>query len=208
MKTYAVKEMFSTLQGEGYHAGTSAVFVRFAGCNFWSGLEKDRSSSACPFCDTDFRGIDGEGGGRYTAAELAQRARELGPRAPMVVLTGGEPSLQVDSALVRALKGLGFYVAIETNGSSKRLPLELDWICCSPKDPSRLLLSFANELKVIFPAQDPIAYEDRIGATHLWVQPEDGDGILETSTKLAIEFVKSHPKWRLSVQTHKMVGLK
>ena len=209
--SYSVRELFRTVQGEGTKAGTPAIFVRFAGCNFWSGREEDRASSACPFCDTEFRGIDGENGGRYSAEEVAELARGLGPKTPLVVLTGGEPLLQVDRELVDALRGSNFVVAVETNGSVA-LPedkLGIDWVVCSPKDSSRLELAEANELKIIFPAQDPLLYEKVVKARHRFVQPEDGPGekMLE-SIAACLSFVHENPGWRVSVQTHKFMGVK
>lgn len=210
-ETYSVKEMFLTVQGEGTKAGTPAVFVRLSGCNFWSGLEKHRfTTSLCHFCDTQFRGTDGTNGGRYAAEDLAAKIDELGPNAPLVVLTGGEPLLQVDRALVTAIKARGYTVSVETNGSVA-LPadrLGIDWVVCSPKSAEKLKLRVADELKVIFPAQNPLRYMPLVGATHHWVQPEDGpDGKREASTQASLDFVHANPPWRVSVQTHKYLGV-
>ena len=210
MKRYSVKSMFYTLQGEGVHSGQPAVFIRFTGCNFWSGREEDRASSACPFCDTDFVGTNGEEGGRLTSEEIAMRARELGGDCEIVVLTGGEPLLQVDKDLTNDLKSKGFQVHVETNGSKKinKKELNLDWVTCSPKSKERHQLEMCDELKVIYPAQDPIFWSTIIKAKHHFIQPEDGLGrTLEMSSILSVEFVKHNPGWRVSVQTHKVLGI-
>lgn len=210
-RTYAIKEAFLTVQGEGAKAGTPAVFVRFTGCNYWSGLEKHRhTSSLCPFCDTDFRGTDGMNGGRYDAEELAEKIADLGPRAPLVVFTGGEPLLQLDAHVVRAVKARGYTVSVETNGSVALPPDRhgIDWVVCSPKSAERLKLRSADELKVIYPAQSPLQYRSLVKASHLWVQPEDGPcGKREESTHAALNFAHEHPPWRVSVQTHKYLGV-
>ena len=210
MKRYAIKSMFYTLQGEGVHSGQPAVFIRFSGCNFWNGRPEDRASSACPFCDTDFVGTNGEEGGRLTSEEVSQRARELGGGSEIVVLTGGEPLLQVDQELVTALKSKDFKIHIETNGSKKinNKELNLDWVTCSPKSREKHQLEECDELKVIYPAQDPLFWSSIINAKHHFIQPEDGPGrTLEMSSMLSVEFAKQNPGWRVSVQTHKILGI-
>jgi 7-carboxy-7-deazaguanine synthase len=211
--TYSVKEIFYTLQGEGAQAGRPAVFCRFAGCNLWSGREQDRAKAACTFCDTDFRGTDGGGGGKYgTAEELANRIRaawpaESGPRVrPYVVCTGGEPLLQLDTPLIEALHARGVEVACETNGT-REAPLGIDWICVSPKASATLKLKAGNELKLVYPQPD--APPDRfteLGFAQFFLQPMDGPD-LATNTEQAIAYCKANPPWRLSLQTHKMLGI-
>ncbi|WNO54765.1 7-carboxy-7-deazaguanine synthase [Stakelama saccharophila] len=209
--SYAVKEMFLTLQGEGVQAGARAVFVRFAGCNLWSGREKDRASAICRFCDTDFVGTDGEGGGRFAdAAALADAAAaHWGPaRAErMAVLTGGEPMLQVDDALVDALHENGFRIAVETNGT---LPVHpgIDWVCVSPKAGSEVVQRSGDELKLVWPQAgiDPDALADW-KFDHFLVQPMDS-AEAEANRRAAIAFVLERPRWRLSLQTHKLLGLR
>lgn len=206
--SYAVKEIFLTLQGEGIQAGRRAVFLRFAGCNLWSGRERDRAGAQCRFCDTDFVGTDGENGGRYEAAALAERVRALwgeGER-PLVVVTGGEPMLQLDPALVEALHAAGFEIAAETNGT---LPAAagLDWICVSPKAGTEVVQRSGDELKLVWP-QEGIDPEALLGwdFEHFVLQPLDGAD-REASTAAAIAYVMAHPRWRLGVQTHKLIGL-
>jgi 7-carboxy-7-deazaguanine synthase len=209
--SYAVKEIFYTLQGEGFHAGRAAVFCRFAGCNLWSGQEEDRATAICNFCDTDFVGTDGPGGGKFvSASELADAVRRAWPSTsagrPFVVCTGGEPLLQMDTALVEALHRAGFEIAIETNGT--RLPPErIDWICVSPKAGSELLLRRGDELKLIYPQEgaDPQQFE-HLNFRYLFLQPMDGPQ-RERNTQLAIEYCLQHPKWRLSLQRHKIWGI-
>jgi 7-carboxy-7-deazaguanine synthase (Cx14CxxC type) len=213
--SYAVKELFLTLQGEGMQAGRRAVFLRFAGCNLWSGREQDRAAAACTFCDTDFVGTDGVNGGRYDAAALADGARALwgepgsGP-APLVVVTGGEPMLQLDSPLLDALHDRGFEVAVETNGTLPA-PAGLDWICVSPKAGTEVVQRRGNELKLVWP-QDGIDPEPLLawGFDHFLIQPKDcpGDQVeSEAALRGAIDFVMAHPAWKLSLQTHKLLGL-
>jgi 7-carboxy-7-deazaguanine synthase (Cx14CxxC type) len=212
---YAVKESFLTLQGEGMQAGRRAVFVRFAGCNLWSGRERDRVHAQCTFCDTDFVGTDGDGGGRFVDADaLADHARRLwatgladGAGEPLVVLTGGEPMLQVDDALVTALKARGFRVAIETNGTLPAHP-GLDWICVSPKAGTAVVQRTGHELKVVWPQPglDMPAMESWSFDHHL-VQPIDSVAEPEARER-CVEWVLSHPRWRLSLQTHKALGLR
>jgi len=206
--SYAVKELFLTLQGEGMQAGRRAVFLRFAGCNLWSGREADRAAAQCRFCDTDFVGTDGENGGRYDAAALADRAAALwgGAERPLVVVTGGEPMLQLDAPLVDALHARGFEIAMESNGT---LPAaaSLDWVCISPKAGTKVVQRAGDELKLVWPQQgiDPAAllgWDFR----HFLLQPMDGED-REAATRAAIAYVMDHPRWKLSLQTHKLLGL-
>ena len=208
--TYAVKEIFLTLQGEGVQAGSRAVFLRFAGCNLWSGREQDRATAQCTFCDTDFVGTDGEGGGKFeTAQALADSVeRAWGPAKSerLVVITGGEPMLQLDSALVDELHARGFRVAIETNGT---LPVigGLDWVCVSPKAGNEVVQRSGNELKLVWPQKgiDPAELESW-DFEHFLVQPMDCE-TREQSVEAAIELAMERPRWRLSLQNHKLVGL-
>jgi 7-carboxy-7-deazaguanine synthase (Cx14CxxC type) len=208
---YSVKEAFKTLQGEGRHAGRAAVFCRFAGCNLWSGREEDRAAAACRFCDTDFVGTDGEGGGKFAdAAALASRLAALwgADRADrFAVLTGGEPMLQIDAALIDALHGEGFEIAVETNGTLEALP-GLDWICVSPKAGAPLKQRRGHELKLVYPqaGAEPALYEG-LDFRHFLLQPMDGPEILR-NTRAAVDYCLTHPRWRLSLQTHKMIGVK
>ena len=208
--SYAVKEIFLTLQGEGGQAGRAAVFCRFAGCNLWSGREEDRAEAACNFCDTDFVGMDGPGGGRFASAEaLADAilgAWRGGPDDRLVVLTGGEPLLQLDPALVDALHARGFSIALETNGSLPSPP-GVDWICVSPKGSVPVVQQSGQELKLVFPQPgvDPAAFETWDFKRFL-LQPMDGPRLAE-NTRAAIDYCLSHPRWRLSVQTHKALGI-
>jgi 7-carboxy-7-deazaguanine synthase len=207
---YAVKEIFYTLQGEGANAGRPAVFSRFAGCNLWSGREQDRATAVCRFCDTDFVGTDGEGGGKFaTASELAQvcsAAWEGARFRPFIVLTGGEPMLQVDGALIEALHEVGFRIAIESNGTLP-VPREIDWICISPKAGADLVQRTGDELKLVFPqpALMPDAVASLPFAFH-FLQPMDGPE-LDRHTAAAVAYCKRHPQWRLSLQTHKLIGI-
>jgi 7-carboxy-7-deazaguanine synthase (Cx14CxxC type) len=207
---YAVKEIFYTLQGEGANAGTPAVFCRFTGCNLWSGREADRTRAICTFCDTDFVGTDGEGGGRFdTASSLAKacRAVRTSQRGPaLVVLTGGEPMLQVDEKLIAALHAEGFSVAIETNGTFP-VPRSVDWICVSPKAGADLQQMEGQELKLVYPQAgiDPADYLE-LAFEHRFLQPLDGPG-REANTEAAIAYCKANPAWRLSLQTHKYLGI-
>ena len=209
--TYAVKEVYYTLQGEGGQAGRAAVFCRFAGCNLWSGREADRASAVCSFCDTDFVGTDGPGGGKFdTPAALAEHIARHWPAGlpgrPLVVCTGGEPLLQLDAPLIDALHALGFEVAVETNGTQPA-PAGLDWICVSPKADALVVLTRGHELKLVYP--QPAALPERFAGLDFelfFLQPMDG---LEQrrNTRLAIDYCLAHPQWRLSVQTHKTVGI-
>ncbi|KAB7648205.1 7-carboxy-7-deazaguanine synthase [Polymorphobacter fuscus] len=208
--TYAVKELFLTLQGEGGQTGRRAVFLRFAGCNLWTGREQDRATAVCTFCDTDFVGTDGEGGGKFASAEaLADAAAAAWGEAPahrLVVCTGGEPLLQLDTPLVDALHARGFSIAIETNGTQVPPP-GIDWICVSPKADAPLRLTRGQELKLVFP--QPLAMPDRfeqLDFEHFFLQPMDGPD-REANTQAAIAWVLAHPRWRLGLQTHKMTGL-
>lgn len=209
--TYSIKEIFYTLQGEGAHAGRPAVFCRFSGCNLWTGREIDRASAVCQFCDTDFVGTDGEGGGKFkTAQELAATIDALWPvsytASKYVVFTGGEPLLQLDTALIEAMHAVGFTIAIETNGTLP-VPEGVDWICVSPKMGSQLVVSKGSEIKVVIPqtGQDLSAYE-HLDFEHFFVQAMDGP-LAEFNTKLAIETCKRNPKWKLSLQTHKLLQI-
>ena len=209
--TYSVKEIFLTLHGEGAHAGRAAVFCRFAGCNLWSGREEDRASAVCRFCDTDFVGTDGTKGGKYhTSEKLAQAIAEEwkgAGDARFVVLTGGEPLLQVDTALIKALHGKGFEIAVETNGTIQPPP-GLDWVCVSPKAGVELVVREGDEMKLVYP-QDGIKPEDVSGLafTRFSLQPMDGPDLAENTAR-AIEYCLEHPRWRLSVQTHKTIGIR
>jgi 7-carboxy-7-deazaguanine synthase (Cx14CxxC type) len=207
---YAVKEIFLTLQGEGGQAGRPAVFCRFAGCNLWSGREADRASAECRFCDTEFVGTDGPGGGRFADAAALVAAIERcwrgGPDRRYVVLTGGEPLLQVDSALLDALHASGFSAAVETNGTLAAPP-GLDWICVSPKAGTALRQRSGDELKLVHPQPglDPALLE-RLDFGQFWLQPMDGPDRV-ANTAAAVAYCLDHPRWRLSVQTHKYIGI-
>ena len=210
--TYTVKEIFYTLQGEGANAGKAAVFCRFSGCNLWTGREEDRSRAVCQFCDTDFVGVGPEGGKFSTPEELAKsiayawRGGEF-PGSKLVVCTGGEPLMQIDDAFVDAVHAAGFAMAIETNGT-KPAPRDIDWICVSPKAGAPLVQTSGNELKLVFPQPNamPQLFE-ALDFEHFFLQPMDGPAVGE-NTRLAIEYCMSHPKWRLSLQTHKQLGIR
>lgn len=210
--SYAVKEIFYTLQGEGAHAGRPAVFCRFAGCNLWSGREADREDATCNFCDTDFVGTDGPGGGRFASAqELAARVQAAWPAGtgqgtPYVVCTGGEPLLQLDAAAVDAFHAAGFEVAVETNGTQPAPP-GLDWICVSPKAGAPLVLRAGDELKLVYPqaGAEPESFRG-LAFRHRFLQPMDGPQ-LGANTAAAAAYCLAHPAWRLSLQTHKLIGL-
>jgi len=210
---YSVKEIYFTLQGEGTNTGRAAVFCRFAGCNLWTGHEEDRAEAVCNFCDTDFVGTDGPGGGRFSSAiELAEavssnwRAPSSARVLPLVVCTGGEPLLQLDEELVTAFHNVNFEVAIETNGT-KLPPPGIDWICVSPKAGADLVLNSGHELKLIFPQQgaEPELF-DKLDFQHFFLQPMDGPA-RNLNTQFAIEYCLEHPQWRLSLQTHKLLGI-
>lgn len=208
--SYAVKELFLTLQGEGAQTGRRAVFCRFAGCNLWSGLERDRASAICRFCDTDFVGTNGEGGGRFSdAARLAgaiEAAWGPGQRHRYVVFTGGEPLLQLDAALAGALHGLGFTIAIETNGT-KPVPPGIDWVCVSPKADADTIVTRGDELKLVYPQANgaPERYADWDFA-HFFLQPMDGPD-QAANIQAASAYCLANPPWRLCLQTHKLIGL-
>ncbi len=214
--TYSVKEIFFTLQGEGARTGRAAVFLRFAGCNLWSGREKDRNDAVCRFCDTDFVGTDGEGGGRFEdAASLARVVRSKFPDAggrPYVVCTGGEPLLQLDPALIAALKGEGLEIGLETNGTLP-VPEGVDWICVSPKAGAELVQRHGHELKLVYPQPgvDPSQYDpaqfEPLAFDHFFLQPMD-DVLRAQHTERATAYCMAHPRWRLSLQTHKLLGIR
>jgi 7-carboxy-7-deazaguanine synthase len=207
---YAVKEMFATLQGEGAQAGRASVFCRFAGCNLWTGREQDRAAAVCRFCDTDFIGTDGVGGAKFAdASALADAIAACwkgGWQARYVVFTGGEPLLQIDQALLDAVKALGFEVAVETNGTLDALP-GIDWVCVSPKAGASLVQRSGAELKLVFP-QDGIDPEGLAGLDfrHFFLQPMDGPDRI-ANTDAAVAYCLAHPRWRLSLQTHKLIGI-
>jgi 7-carboxy-7-deazaguanine synthase (Cx14CxxC type) len=206
--TYSVKEIFLTLQGEGAHAGRAAVFCRFAGCNLWSGREADRAAADCRFCDTDFVGTDGENGGKYEAEALAEKLAAVwaGGEGRFVVFTGGEPLLQLDRALLAAVKARGFYVAVESNGTLAA-PEGIDWLCVSPKAGAPLRAKTGQELKLVFP-QEGAAPEcfDQLAFDRFFLQPMDGAQARE-NTRRAVAYCLAHPRWRLSLQTHKLIGI-
>ena len=206
--SYAVKEIFLTLQGEGMQAGRRAVFLRFAGCNLWSGREQDRAEAQCTFCDTDFVGMDGENGGRYAAAALAERVEALWGEAErrLVVITGGEPMLQLDAALIGALHARGFEIAVESNGTLPA-PEGIDWLCVSPKAGTEVVQRSGDELKLVWP--QPGIDPDALAGwdfRHFLIQPMDCADA-EGAKAASIDFVMRHPKWRLSLQNHKLLGL-
>jgi len=211
---YSVKELFYTLQGEGSNAGRPAVFCRFSGCNLWTGREEDRARSVCKFCDTDFVGTDGAGGGKFSdAAGLARAIRAALPGSaskqerPLVIFTGGEPGLQIDSALVKAVQDQGFEVAVETNGTVD-LPAEIDWVCVSPKAGADLVVCQGQELKLVFPqaGAEPERFQ-KLRFEHFFLQPMDGPR-RDENTRRAVEYCLAHPPWRVSVQTHKLLGIR
>lgn len=210
--TYSVKEIFYTLQGEGAQAGRPAVFCRFAGCNLWSGLEKDRSTAVCTFCDTDFVGTNGDGGGKFvTPQALATAVSKCWPNDDksgkrFVVCTGGEPLLQLDEPLIDALHAEGFEVAVETNGT-QLAPRGLDWICVSPKAEAPVVIKGGDEIKLVFPqiTAQPERFQS-LQFRHFFLQPMDGPEKVR-NTKLAIDYCLQHPQWSLSIQTHKLIGI-
>lgn len=208
--TYTVKEIFLTLQGEGGQAGKAAVFCRFAGCNLWSGREQDRHKAVCTFCDTDFVGTDGEGGGKFaTPEDLAQAVEAAwtgGPHDRLVVCTGGEPLLQLDTAAIAALHARGFMVAVESNGTVLA-PDGIDWVCISPKADAPVVQTKGQELKLVYPQDKalPERFAD-LDFERFYLQPMDGPD-RDRNTQLAVAYCLSHPQWRLSVQTHKYLGL-
>jgi 7-carboxy-7-deazaguanine synthase (Cx14CxxC type) len=211
--SYTVKEIFYTLQGEGANSGRPAVFCRFTGCNLWSGLEKDRATAMCRFCDTEFVGTDGPGGGRFaTAQDLARAVAGAWPSPPspsvrpLVVCTGGEPLLQLDDVLVDAFQHVGFEVAVETNGT-RVPPHGVDWVCVSPKAGAELILRAGQELKLVYPQEgaEPERFQD-LDFEHFYLQPMDGSA-REQNTRLALRYCLDHPRWRLSLQIHKFLGI-
>ena len=216
---YTVKELFPTLQGEGAHAGRAAIFCRFAGCNLWSGREEDRATAVCKFCDTDFVGSDGIGGGKFGSArdladaiEASWRGTSAGPQQRYVVFTGGEPLLQLDENLIAALHQKGFEVAIETNGTIK-VPAGIDWVCVSPKAGAELIVLQANELKLVIPqpGHDPLekllARFEKMDYRNRFLQPMDGPDLI-SNTELAVGLCQKRPLWRLSLQSHKLIGIR
>jgi 7-carboxy-7-deazaguanine synthase (Cx14CxxC type) len=208
--TYQVKEIYYTLQGEGAQTGRAAVFLRFAGCNLWTGREEDRATATCKFCDTDFADTDGPGGGKFRTPEaLARAVREKWPVVqgrPYVVCTGGEPLLQLDSALIHSLHEQGFEIGVETNGTVAP-PDGLDWICVSPKAGAPLVLTRGDELKLVYPQSgaEPDHYAD-LAFRHFFLQPMDSPERVE-NTAAATDYCLKHPQWRLSLQTHKLIGI-
>jgi len=208
--TYSVKEIFLTLQGEGGQAGLAAVFCRFAGCNLWTGREQDRAAAVCRFCDTDFVGVDGPGGGKFASAEALAAAVAAAWRGPpahrLVVLTGGEPLLQLDAPLIDALHSAGFSIALETNGTLPAPP-GVDWICVSPKADAALAQTHGQELKLVYPQEgvDPACFEG-LAFERFSLQPMDGLD-RDAATRAAIAYCLAHPRWRLSLQTHKYLGI-
>ncbi|QLQ13853.1 MAG: 7-carboxy-7-deazaguanine synthase [Brevundimonas sp.] len=209
--TYAVKETFLTVQGEGGQAGRVAVFLRFAGCNLWTGREQDRASAVCDFCDTEFVGTDGDGGGKFTSADdLAGHVASFwrsGEDQRLVVCTGGEPLLQLDAPLIAALKAQGFDIAVETNGT-QIAPDGIDWICVSPKADAPVVQMTGQELKLVYPQAKalPERFTD-LDFERFWLQPMDGPDVA-ANTAAAFDYCLSHPKWRLSIQTHKLIGVR
>lgn len=208
--SYKIKEIYYTLQGEGAHTGRPAVFCRFTGCNLWSGREEDRENAICQFCDTDFWGTDGENGGRYSATELAEKITELwGDKSkgkPYVVCTGGEPLLQLDDELIYAFKCEELEIAIETNGTIE-VPAAIDWVCVSPKANAELTVRSGNELKLVYPQIGAMPEQfEGLNFENFYIQPMDGD-FQKENTQKSIEFCLKNPKWRLSLQTHKLIGI-
>ena len=211
MSTYKIKELYLTIQGEGKNTGRPAIFIRFSGCNLWSGREEDRDMAICNFCDTDFRGTNGQNGGNYTAQNLAQKAKELWSghqikTKPLIVCTGGEPMLQLDRPLIKTFHDHGFQLAIETNGTLE-VPPSIDWICVSPKAGSKLVQTSGHELKLVYPQQgiDPANYLS-LDFNHFFLQPMDGPNLSE-NIQATLTYCLSHPDWHLSLQTHKFIGI-
>lgn len=211
-RTYKVKELFYTLQGEGHHAGRPAVFLRFTGCNLWSGREEDRHKAICKFCDTDFIGTDGLNGGKYSAISLANEVAMLWPSGgkgqPYVVCTGGEPLLQLDEPLIAALHQKGFEIAVETNGTIEA-PKGIDWICVSPKAGAKVVQTSGKELKLVYPQIEEDAQPERfthLNFEHFYLQPMDGPNTAE-NTQSCIQYCLDHPQWSISLQTHKIMNI-
>jgi len=208
--TYSVKEIFLTLQGEGGQAGKAAVFCRFAGCNLWTGREQDRAKAVCTFCDTDFVGTDGENGGKFATPDALVDVIEAqwtgGPGDRLVVCTGGEPLLQLDEALIAALHARGFMIAVETNGTVEA-PEGIDWVCVSPKADAPVVQTRGQEIKLVFPQEKALPERfEGLDFERFYLQPMDGPD-RDRNTQLAVAYCLSHPQWRLSVQTHKYLGL-
>lgn len=206
---YAIKEIYYTIQGEGYHTGRPAIFCRFSGCNLWSGLEKDRSTAICKFCDTDFWGTDGENGGKYSAKELVELFKSLLPpgQIPFVVFTGGEPALQLDQELIDTLHEIDAYITVETNGTLP-LPNHIDWITVSPKANTELAITKGHELKLVFPQEENKPEQFRaLDFEHFYLQPKEDEKV-EENTLATIRYCKEHDPWKLSLQTHKILGIK
>lgn len=207
---YKIKEIYYTIQGEGFHTGRPAVFCRFSGCNLWSGVEKDRDKAICRFCDTDFWGMDGENGGKYTKESLAEKILSLWPpnaKGPVfVVCTGGEPALQMDVPLVEYFHGKNMEIAIETNGTVE-LPTGIDWICVSPKANTNIIITSGDELKLVYPQVEntPEQFEN-LDFTHFYLQPLD-DNNQKNHIEACVRYCKEHPTWKLSLQTHKFIGI-
>lgn len=205
---YKIKEIFYSLQGEGFHAGRPAIFVRFTGCNLWSGREEDRSKAICSFCDTDFVGMDGQNGGRYSALSLVAKIKELWPddSGPFVVCTGGEPLLQLDQGLVDTFRQNELYVAIETNGSLE-VPKGIDWVCVSPKASTSLVVTKGDELKLVFPQKEnrPIDFV-HLNFSHFYLQPKDGVNLID-NTQQAMAYCLQHPQWNFSIQLQKILKI-
>lgn len=211
--TYTVKELFYSLQGEGYHSGRPAIFCRFAGCNLWSGREQDRATAVCNFCDTDFVGSDGQRGGKFTSAdELATAILQLWPASapdnlkPFVVFSGGEPALQLDQALTDTLHRFNAEIAIETNGTVALNP-GIDWVCVSPKADATLIVSQGDELKLVYPQPENTPEQfTRLDFRYFYLQPMDGPAVSENTQK-TIDYCLQHPQWNLSIQSHKVLGI-
>ena len=208
-RSYKIKECFYTLQGEGAQAGRAAVFLRFTGCNLWSGREEDRHAAICQFCDTDFIGTDGTNGGRYTLTDCVAliRAQWPGGGKPYVVCTGGEPLLQLDVPLITAFQQAGFEVAVETNGTQP-VPEQIDWVCVSPKANAPLVVSGGDELKLVYPQDEAEAQPERftdLAFRHFFLQPKDEAGT--NHTPATVDYCLQHPQWRISLQTHKIMGI-
>lgn len=208
-EVYAIKEIYYTLQGEGFHAGRPAVFCRFSGCNLWSGLEKDRATAICKFCDTDFWGTDGQNGAKYNLTDLVQKCQDIWgnpDERAFIVFTGGEPALQLDAALIAAFHAANFEIAIETNGTLA-LPDGIDWVCVSPKADSEIIITKGDELKLVYPQKEhtPEQYQD-LDFGHFYIQPLD-DHKRSHNTRQSIEFCLANPKWKLSIQTHKVLQI-
>lgn len=206
---YKIKEIYYTLQGEGFHTGRPAIFCRFSGCNLWTGREQDRDKAICKFCDTDFWGIDGKNGGKYSTATLAEKILSLWPVTsinPFIVCTGGEPALQMDELLIKNFHQYGFEIAIETNGTIS-LPEGIDWVCVSPKADTEIVVKSGDELKLVYPQveNEPISYE-KLNFKHFYLQPLDDKNQLENS-KRTIDYCLKNPIWKMSTQTHKYLNI-